>query len=59
MIETRYFEQLCPKPLYRIRNQYRYCDRKKLPVSLNTDTRFMMRFRRRFPLQAKSKSQGC
>lgn len=34
MIETRYFEQLCPKPLYRIRNQYRYCDRKKLPVSL-------------------------
>lgn len=35
MIKTEYFLQLSPTPLWRIRNQYRRCERKHLPISLN------------------------
>ena len=35
MIRTEYFFQLCPTPLWRIRNRYRLLERKHLPISLN------------------------
>ena len=34
MIGTEYFLQLCPTPVWRIRNQYRHYERKHLPISL-------------------------
>lgn len=34
MLTTDYFRQLCPAPLYRIRNQYRFMARKYLPIGL-------------------------
>ena len=33
MISTEFFRQLCPSPLWRIRNQFRHVDRRSLPIS--------------------------